>query len=341
MYCEEKMKIIVFSKYLAFMVGGAEKSMFELLKRENQNNVELLSFNNTNAFLAQDKKHQLPEEWKLSFINPFFSFKRFFYLEYLLNRRKIYQYFQLVDNQSILYSYSIYAPIAINSFEGKTKFFIRSESDLAINPNYYSGIRKLIKWIYVFVEYPAFFIYKRDLKKAIEKSEVISNSNFMSKKLMELYNKKSSVLYPFIDEERLKNDFSKFGNIIKNKGVVFIGDSPIKGLEIAKEIASLMPTTNFYFFSRFIDSSKKINNITWMVWEKNEVDIYKYAKVVIVPSICEEGYGRVSREAFLLNIPVLVSNRGGLPETVDGKHSCIVNGYLNPQIWKEKIENFL
>ena len=78
-----------------------------------------------------------------------------------------------------------------------------------------------------------------------------------------------------------------------------------------------------------------------MSWKKNEVDIYKYAQVVIVPSICEEGYGRVSREAFLLNIPVLVSNRGGLPETVDGKQSHIIEDYLNPQIWKEKIENFL
>ena len=78
-----------------------------------------------------------------------------------------------------------------------------------------------------------------------------------------------------------------------------------------------------------------------MSWKKNEVDIYKYAQVVIVPSICEEGYGRVSREAFLLNIPVLVSNRGGLPETVDGNHSYIIEDYLNSQTWKEKIENFL
>ena len=118
-------------------------------------------------------------------------------------------------------------------------------------------------------------------------------------------------------------------NTIQNKGVVFIGDSPIKGIEIAKEIARLMPLTNFYFFSRFINSTRKINNITWMAWEKNEVDIYKFAKVVIVPSICEEGYGRVSREAFLLNIPVLVSNRGGLPETVDGNQSYIIEDYLN------------
>ena len=268
-------------------------------------------------------------------------FKRFFYLEYLLNRRKIYQYFQSLDDGFTLYSYSIYAPIAINSFAGKTKFFIRSETDLAINPNYHSGLKKLIKSIYVFIEYPAFLIYKRDLKKAIDKSEVISNSNFMAEKLMLLYNKKSYVEYPFVDETRLKNDFSKFKNKIKNKGVVFIGDSPIKGLEIAKEIASLMPRTNFYFFSRFISSTKKIKNISWMAWKKNEVDIYKYAKVVIVPSICEEGYGRVSREAFLLNIPVLVSNRGGLPETVDGKYNYIIEDYLNSQTWKEKIENFL
>ena len=341
MHFEEKVKIIVFSKYLAFMVGGAEKSMFELLKKENQKNVELLSFNNINAFSAQDKKNQLPEDWKLSFITPYFSFKKFFYLEYLLNRRKIYQYFQTIDDCSILYSYSIYAPIAINSFAGKTKLFIRSETDLAINPNYYSGLKKLFKWIYVLIEYPAFFIYKNDLKKAIEKSEVISNSKFMSVKLMELYNKKSYVEYPFVDEVRLKKDFLKLENKIKNKGVVFIGDSPIKGLELAKEIASLMPKTNFYFFSRFINTPKKIKNISWMAWEINEVDIYKYAKVVIVPSICEEGYGRVSREAFLLNIPVLVSNRGGLPETVDGKESYIVKDYLDPKTWKEKVENFL
>mgnify|MGYP003691402831 FL=1 len=227
------------------MVGGAEKSMIELLKKENHKNVELLSFNNINAFSAQDKKNQFPQEWKLSFINPFFSFKRFFYLEYLLNRRKIYQYFQSLDDGFTLYSYSIYAPIAINSFAGKTKFFIRSETDLAINPNYHSGLKKLIKSIYVFIEYPAFLIYKRDLKKAIDKSEVISNSNFMAEKLMLLYNKKSYVEYPFVDETRLKNDFSKFKNKIKNKGVVFIGDSPIKGLETVSYTHLTLPTTPY------------------------------------------------------------------------------------------------
>ncbi len=102
-----------------------------------------------------------------------------------------------------------------------------------------------------------------------------------------------------------------------------------------------MPEVNFYFFSRYVKSPQKDANIFWMPWQKNEIDIYKYAKIVIVPSICEEGYGRVSREAFLLNIPVLVSKRGGLTETVDEKQKYIVEDYFNPEIWKKKIENFI
>ena len=56
MHCEESVKTIVFSKYLAYQTGGAEKSMIELLKKENKNNIELLSFNNVKTISAQDKK---------------------------------------------------------------------------------------------------------------------------------------------------------------------------------------------------------------------------------------------------------------------------------------------
>ena len=64
------------------MTGGAEKSMIELLKKETQSNVKLLSFNSPNAFLAQDKKIIPVKGWELLFIDCTFSFKAFFYLEY-------------------------------------------------------------------------------------------------------------------------------------------------------------------------------------------------------------------------------------------------------------------
>jgi glycosyltransferase involved in cell wall biosynthesis len=45
-------------------------------------------------------------------------------------------------------------------------------------------------------------------------------------------------------------------------------------------------------------------------------DIYRRAKVLLAPSRWEEAWGRVATEAQFSGIPVLASNRGGLPESV-------------------------
>lgn len=325
------------------MVGGAEKSTYEILKQKGKKgyDIELISFADIDTLGANNKKIKFPQKWKLSFIKQMYLFDRFFYYEYLFNRNKIKTYFSKLEPTSELYTYAIYAPIAINSFQGKSKLFIRSETDLAINRNYYTGIKKILKQIYMLLEYPAFYIYKKDLKKAIEKADVVCNSTYMAEKVKELYEKKSEVLYPYIDEERLKKEYQEVKNEINDKGIVFIGDAIIKGIEIAKEIAKKMPNNKFYFFSRYIKEPKKEKNIIWMPWQKREADIYKYASCVIVPSIWEEAYGRVSREAYILDLPVLVSNIGGLPESVDEKKDFIVDKYKNIEDWREKIENIV
>jgi len=324
------------------MVGGAEKSTYEILKQKSKDgyDIELISFADIETLGAKSKKIEFPKDWKLSYIKSMFLFSRFFYYEYLFNRVKLKRYFSTLDTKAELYTYAIYAPTAINSFKGKSTLFIRSETDLAINVNYHKGIKKWLKYIYMIVEYPAFYIYKQDLKQAIQKADVVCNSQYMADKLEELYSKKSEVLYPFIDEDRLKKEYQKVKNEIQEKGIIFVGDSIIKGLEIAKDIARNMPKEKFYFFSRYVKVSYNENNIVYMPWQKKEVDIYKYAKLVIVPSVCEEAYGRVSREAFILDIPVLVSNIGGLPESVDNKNGCIVDDYKNIKKWKMKIEKF-
>lgn len=188
------------------------------------------------------------------------------------------------------------------------------------------------------LEWPAFYIYQRDLKKAINKSEVICNSEYMKNRLKDLFGKDSKVIYPYVDKKRLQEDFLQVQTGVKNKGIVFIGDSIIKGVKIAKEIAKNMPNKKFYFFSRFVIKSYQEQNIIYMPWQKREVDIYKYAKIVIVPSIWEEAYGRVSREAYILNIPVLVSNIGGLPESVNKQEELIINNYKNINEWIQRIE---
>src|SRR5262249_27173416 len=43
---------------------------------------------------------------------------------------------------------------------------------------------------------------------------------------------------------------------------------------------------------------------------------YQVSKIVLMPSFCWESFPRVAVEALINGIPVLGSNRGGLPETL-------------------------
>ncbi len=47
-------------------------------------------------------------------------------------------------------------------------------------------------------------------------------------------------------------------------------------------------------------------------------EFYKTLKALFTPSMWEEAFGRVVVEAGLSGIPVLASNRGGLPEALNG-----------------------
>ena len=52
----------------------------------------------------------------------------------------------------------------------------------------------------------------------------------------------------------------------------------------------------------------------------------------------QEAFGRVVLEARVLDIPVIVTNRGGLPEAVHFDPNCIANGYKDIL---HKVKNFL
>lgn len=158
------MSIIAFSKYLSYMVGGAEKSTYELLVQEYQQGqgICLISFDNVGDFGAKNKKISFPKDWDIEYIHDTFKFRKFFYWEYVLNRKKLGDFFKKLRVDSCLYTYGMYAPIAVNNFIGNSKLFIRCEADLGINRNYHHGVKKILKYIYMLVEFPAFYIYKKE-----------------------------------------------------------------------------------------------------------------------------------------------------------------------------------
>lgn len=54
------------------------------------------------------------------------------------------------------------------------------------------------------------------------------------------------------------------------------------------------------------------------------LDFIARATLVIVPSVWEEPFGRVALEAQMLGVPVVTTNRGGLPEIVEDKLTGVV-----------------
>ena len=57
-------------------------------------------------------------------------------------------------------------------------------------------------------------------------------------------------------------------------------------------------------------------NVQWMGATTDPRDFYKLTKFVLMPSLWNEVFPLVPAEAMLNGIPVIGSNRGGLPETV-------------------------
>ena len=51
---------------------------------------------------------------------------------------------------------------------------------------------------------------------------------------------------------------------------------------------------------------------------RRPADIFELTKVLLVPSVFHEPFGRVAAEALINGVPPLVSNRGALPDTVGG-----------------------
>jgi glycosyltransferase involved in cell wall biosynthesis len=47
-------------------------------------------------------------------------------------------------------------------------------------------------------------------------------------------------------------------------------------------------------------------------------DYFALTRILVVPSVWEEPFGRVAPEAMINGIPPLVSNRGSLPHVIGG-----------------------
>jgi glycosyltransferase involved in cell wall biosynthesis len=321
--------LYVISKHILYNVGGAEKSILRYINKLNYNKKILLGFNYPQKKITENLS------CNVRFLNPILKINQFYFFEYFINKLSIRKSIKDLSNDHII-SYGIYFPVVINHCNSCFKeLHIRSETDLGIFINYNSGFKYFIKMILKFLEFPFEYYYKKELKIAILSADrIICNSKFMQTELLKMYGKKSKVIYPSIEINNKGFSSSK-------EGIVFIGNSTIKGLNLVKKIAKKMPEHDFFIFGKNILREYKQGNIIYYPWENDVLNIYKRAKLVIVPSQWKEAYGRVAKEAILLNIPVIVSDIGGLKEAVDYDENKLVKNYKSRDEWIQKIQKNL
>ncbi len=147
----------------------------------------------------------------------------------------------------------------------------------------------------------------------------IANSQFVADTFLKKFGLDAKVIHPLVEIERYKITPDRLK-------VVFINPVKIKGLELAFMLAEANKDIPFLFvesWSLSSDDKEKImsrarqsGNIEFKDRQKDMRNIYKQAKLMLVPSLCYEAWGRVVTESQCSGIPALASSRGGLPESV-------------------------
>jgi len=121
-----------------------------------------------------------------------------------------------------------------------------------------------------------------------------------------------------------------------------------KGINLFINAAKLLPRFNFRIVgggplaNAVLRESENIQNLVYY-GEKNNNELrafYNEADIFCIPSLYEEGFGRVIMEALSCGLPVLGSNKGGIPEALSKEVGVLFEPTTNNLIEElKKIES--
>jgi glycosyltransferase involved in cell wall biosynthesis len=176
---------------------------------------------------------------------------------------------------------------------------------------------------------------------------VIANSSYIANLTLEWLNVKSVVLYPFINLNDYKIPMGSKPmecdrKLDRNKYITFIKPTKTKGVEIILKLTQKLPDRKFLILGKgepeFIMKLKRASNVRYIRWCPDMREIYSRTRLLLVPSLWPEPFGRVVVEAGSNGIPSIVSNLGGLPEAI-GNGGIIIDEPRNAKRWVEAISS--
>lgn len=191
------------------------------------------------------------------------------------------------------------------------------------------------------VQYPLLVRNFREYGRANRTAtRTIANSQFTADRLEELYGVKPEVVYPPIDPDEYCVPYDPNGTVtMVNPRVEY------KGPDIFLDIAERLSDESFLLVGpissdRIRERAESLANVEHWEWCDDMREAYGRSKVVVVPSRCEESFGRVAAEAMVSGIPCVVSDRGGLPEVV-GATGEVVHAVESIDAWIAALDDVL
>ena len=138
-----------------------------------------------------------------------------------------------------------------------------------------------------------------------------------SKSTQNFYKTNFNIDFEYLPSPLNTHDFKKIKNVEKIQNqIVYIGrDSHEKGIDILKNAES-----------RIIGNVVYCTNRSW----NDAMETMKSSSIVVVPSRMES-LPTVIKEAFYLNIPVIATNVGGIPELIIDNETGILVPPENPK----------
>ncbi|MFH1501424.1 MAG: glycosyltransferase family 4 protein [Candidatus Eisenbacteria bacterium] len=329
--------LIVFGEYLCHQMGGAERSTREIVERLSRRPGLAITPVSGVCRHYQATRDRIPYEGLVEIPVKRLSL-RLPFLQYALNSRDVADYFRRVE-ADVLFANAQAAPMAVNAFGGPSVYFIHDEMSLNVYRTYETSAWKRLKFAVRFaLDAPFVAHYRRENLRAMRGAAlVVANSRYMADRAERLLGVRPVVVYPQIDVATLSR--VELPPLEERPFIMMVGDSEVKGAGTFRKIAAAMPEERFLAVGRGYSDGQD-GNITLRGFASDPVSYYRHAKLVLLPSTWEEGFGMVSVEAGALGIPAVVSDRGGLPETVPSRDQ-VVGDYRDPESWVTSIRRVL
>lgn len=172
---------------------------------------------------------------------------------------------------------------------------------------------------------------------------VVCSSAFLARKVEAVIGRPAHVVYPASDWY--------FGTAGDPVGfVTMVNPHAVKGLDTFLAVARRMPAQRFllqeswklddWALAALRERLAGLPNVCFQHRLPDMRQVYAATRLLLVPSVWEEGFGMVAVEAQSCGIPVIASARGGLVESV-GDGGVLIDDYRNVDAWVAAIDGVL